>query len=276
MADREIDMKTCLLAALTTEMAKWRWPVYHIGYDLAHDLIRTTPSSDIRWADIEWAVPAASLCLPVSDELAKHFGTTTGVPSILVARGNMNFASVKHRKSMMELALNDEENLEVDRVCVASVIVGTETDLEIRCSLVESSASLARTKSNDYDWKTNPGSVHPAHPRSVDFAANLIAYLASIDTRASALADGAVLRHESQKGKRRKPALYAQVWIGDTYKSECHSRCGGTHARPVGHLRRGHWRKQHYGAGFQCVRPVWIKPVFVNADRNDEVERPSG
>lgn len=34
------------------------------------------------------------------------------------------------------------------------------------------------------------------------------------------------------------------------------------------HLRRGHIRNQHYGPGFQYVKPVWIAPVFVNADHD--------
>lgn len=32
------------------------------------------------------------------------------------------------------------------------------------------------------------------------------------------------------------------------------------------HLRRGHIRRQHFGAGNQEIKKVWIAPVFVNAD----------
>lgn len=38
---------------------------------------------------------------------------------------------------------------------------------------------------------------------------------------------------------------------------------GGTKAP---HLRRGHIRRQHYGAGRQSEKRIWIAPIFVNAD----------
>jgi len=33
------------------------------------------------------------------------------------------------------------------------------------------------------------------------------------------------------------------------------------------HLRRGHIRRQHYGPKNSFVKPIWIEPVFVNADK---------
>ena len=39
----------------------------------------------------------------------------------------------------------------------------------------------------------------------------------------------------------------------------------GRHVAP--HLRRGHWRRQHYGPRSELVRRMWISPVLVNADR---------
>lgn len=38
----------------------------------------------------------------------------------------------------------------------------------------------------------------------------------------------------------------------------------GGHIAP--HLRRGHIRRQHYGANNQFEKQIWIAPVFVNAD----------
>lgn len=33
------------------------------------------------------------------------------------------------------------------------------------------------------------------------------------------------------------------------------------------HLRRGHKREQRYGPGLKFVKPIWIEPVMVNADK---------
>ena len=38
----------------------------------------------------------------------------------------------------------------------------------------------------------------------------------------------------------------------------------GTHASPRAHVRRGHFRTQHYGKNRQMKRVIWIKHTFVN------------
>lgn len=39
-----------------------------------------------------------------------------------------------------------------------------------------------------------------------------------------------------------------------------------TGAKVAPHLRRGHIRRQHYGAGNAQEKTIWIAPIFVNAD----------
>lgn len=50
-----------------------------------------------------------------------------------------------------------------------------------------------------------------------------------------------------------------------------HMEYEGVHApgtSPRAHLRRGHKREQKYGPRLQFSKPIWIEPVFVNADEN--------
>lgn len=37
----------------------------------------------------------------------------------------------------------------------------------------------------------------------------------------------------------------------------------GNHASPLAHIRRGHWRRVHYGKGLVEVKRMWIKPCLV-------------
>jgi hypothetical protein len=41
---------------------------------------------------------------------------------------------------------------------------------------------------------------------------------------------------------------------------------GGTHASPRMHLRCGHWTHQRHGVGRQLVKPLFIDPIWVNAE----------
>lgn len=52
-------------------------------------------------------------------------------------------------------------------------------------------------------------------------------------------------------------------WLGKNYKSKVERKTSGTHASPVSHWRKGHWKRVVYGQGRTERRLTWIAPVRV-------------
>lgn len=72
--------------------------------------------------------------------------------------------------------------------------------------------------------------------------------------------ESAVARHnkESMGNTSRFPS--SRVTLGKTGRGKSG---GGTHASPVKHHRRGHWRNQAYGPGMRQHRRIWINETIV-------------
>lgn len=71
------------------------------------------------------------------------------------------------------------------------------------------------------------------------------------------------------KGSSKKiicPSLWEPKWVGLHYRLP-KNYMGGSHASPIMHWRKGHWRNQKYGPGTQLTKRVWISPVLVAKDK---------
>lgn len=66
-------------------------------------------------------------------------------------------------------------------------------------------------------------------------------------------------------------AYTTTISLPGSLPSDCDNPPRGGHIAP--HLRRGHVRRQHHGAGNQLEKKIWIAPVFVNADPDFVVAR---
>lgn len=66
------------------------------------------------------------------------------------------------------------------------------------------------------------------------------------------------------KAKKNLPAreFWKPAVIGTNLHPTGHAT-QGSHASPHAHIRRGHWRRQHFGKGREQVKRIWIKPVLV-------------
>ena len=61
-------------------------------------------------------------------------------------------------------------------------------------------------------------------------------------------------------------------WLGKGFcdnkaqssSSSSQKTCGGTHASPRAHWRRGHWHGYRYGEGRKTLKRKWVQPVYVN------------
>ena len=62
-----------------------------------------------------------------------------------------------------------------------------------------------------------------------------------------------------------KLSLWSPNIIGRNYriKREAGYEPAGTHASPVMHWRKGHFRRQHHGHNNELIKTIWIEPVLV-------------
>lgn len=87
---------------------------------------------------------------------------------------------------------------------------------------------------------------------------------------AKAFKKGAVRSRAEPRG------ALTRVWVLDSNAMTQPSRPpqGGTHASPVAHMRRGHWRRTRVGPRDEWwYETRWIPPTVVNAGSKDEVRR---
>lgn len=70
---------------------------------------------------------------------------------------------------------------------------------------------------------------------------------------------------KTQRSVKKENSWLNPRWIGDLYKKQSRKpHQGGTHASPISHTRRGHWRNQAYGPKWSERRMILIEPTEVN------------
>jgi hypothetical protein len=77
------------------------------------------------------------------------------------------------------------------------------------------------------------------------------------------------LPEHTQRSKATSPSksdkyLYPR-WIGKNFKRPVSPPSTGHHSSPATHWRRGHWRQQACGQGYEQRKLVWIRPAIVNS-----------
>lgn len=85
-------------------------------------------------------------------------------------------------------------------------------------------------------------------------------------TEGEMLVRGRTTKEKPGKPRAVIPDIFSPRWLGEPRPAVRYFDLGGTHASPVGHWRRGHWRQQPHGEGNKLRRLIWIKPARVNKE----------
>jgi hypothetical protein len=94
----------------------------------------------------------------------------------------------------------------------------------------------------------------------------MLKLLVVLNTRPSLVEQGCCVRPERIKhGRVKQHQLWSPNLIGWRYQAAVERGGNGTHASPRLHWRRGHVRRQPYGAGRGQRKLIWIEPVLVGA-----------
>lgn len=125
-------------------------------------------------------------------------------------------------------------------------------------------------------YKTSPERTK-AIIECVNFGRNLYTYLATYPGAATEIPLSQV--HRSGTGfytlKSPRPRTTRLLDLHQSSRQKqsrpSEENRGGTHASPVTHWRRGHWRNQVCGERFSDRRMKWIEPVLVNPQQKETV-----
>jgi hypothetical protein len=128
----------------------------------------------------------------------------------------------------------------------------------------DKSVGVALSRPNDAAHH-EPAFVIQDGPAMLEVATNLVL---SLCTYPNMDHEQSTVQCEERTGiaKQKRNKSYKEFWSPAIIGINLHPTgvaTQGTHASPHAHLRRGHWRRQHFGKNREEVRRVWIKPVLV-------------
>lgn len=111
----------------------------------------------------------------------------------------------------------------------------------------------------------------------VNFGRNLYAYLATYPGKSEKIPLSQIYRPSGfYTPKSPRPQTTRLLDLPQSSSNRKQSRPsnedhGGTHASPITHWRRGHWRNQVCGEKFSERKMKWIEPVLVNPQHKEAV-----
>ncbi len=254
-------------------------PTWWVGEDLFLSLLNSSCPPDMRLVDVKFPTPALLFMLPM-DACQKALGCNVGwlviakiplgttylVPQVGAPRQNLV-------TSQASSSFPDAKGVVV---CASGVFTGdaeSEGAIVTRMPLDDSvKLSFYALMIDELGMTYDEGSkVNPSDEKNSVRLNNLaLQLLLLLAMRQESVTGGNVLIPARTTGKGdskiiHEPTLFDARWIGKNYRRPTKPPAGGTHASPLMHLRRGHWRAQRCGPGYGEVKTLWIEPAWVNA-----------
>ena len=126
--------------------------------------------------------------------------------------------------------------------------------------------TIAKYGYTDYTGLKDEFGVQADKEMTDRLSALMLKLLVVLNTRPSLVEQGQCVRPERIKhGRVKHHELWSPNVIGWRYQAAVERGGNGTHTSPRLHWRRGHVRRQPYGAGRGQRKLIWIEPVLVGA-----------
>lgn len=265
-------------------LARARVPTWWVGADLFTALTQTTPPRHVRFEDLLWPVPAIQFIMPIAESRAIF---KRNVPflcgSMGPAREVVKLPKNKYGREH-ELCLAPAQSATLGSVVLMGPGYFTEDGqcdgtLSVHAP-VTAGLTVGQVMTGEwphgFDIGNGANYVEGDKERLDLMISVFIQLLMLLSMRGEVMQTGGDLLIGAQtmgKGADKvviKPSLFAPKWVGEHYKRQRGEPKGGTHASPEMHLRSGHWRDQPIGKGRALTKNIWIKPMWINAPKEDE------
>lgn len=216
-------------------------PLYCIKPDLLNALVNT----DILSADVLKIKPAINSCVIALPTNSLFTDEGDPLPFLLINRVHRDNPNLSIIDTGLLDTMKDEFS---DHISVSAVYI--------------ENGFIAGQYNNSVIFNRDgkffiPGSEHKREIANV--ALNILLLLSQKPEIVQDMQPHEVCRPMKAKGFKQQPPLIIPRWLDHpTVIKRDRRDCGGTHASPRTHLRRGHWR--HLANG----KVVWIQPTYIN------------
>jgi hypothetical protein len=258
------------------ELIEHKVPMFFIAPDLLEAIMRTDFRDDINWLDMHLPYATGIFMLPKGTLPHPTDGDTS---MILWAR---------NRKGPMRAPFPGVPAPGIGNTAFVLLALCPERVIWIDSTLSEEVRPTMRLNNLFY---RKPGDPIPKGEKSSwmdqDLAEEDSAYvekigviafgtLMAMNARPELVEQSRLIRRVAKADKVRE--FWSPNIIGGKYKAKREvpritsegtfafdQTQPGTHAAPLMHWRRGHFRMHAYGAGYKLHKQLWIEPVLVNA-----------
>ena len=238
------------------QVVRYRVPVYFVDEDFIRAVAATDLPHDFTLDDLHWPMPAMVLGFParfMQEFLGRDVcyvyaancdagdysaPALPGCPTITVPRAKVGW----------QFYCWHEANLES---FVSSYFRGDRVD-----------ETIQNYNYTDYTGIKDEVGIATDKEIADRLSALMLKLLVVLNTRPQLVEPARCVRPGKVKHGRVKHELWSPNLIGRGYRT-ARENCGGTHASPRLHWRRGHIRSQPHGPHWSLRKPVWVEPVLV-------------
>lgn len=279
----------------TLRLLQFEVPTYFLAEDWLKAVLMTDPPLDWIIEDtVQWPMEAMVFVLP--DSMARiegHYAPFLAVARILKTDDLPDLSLVKRLiHSGVEVVPRRIDVVPRNRMAMFYPLFFSESDDPITYTgnfLLESPLSeVLASKIEDatpYEYEMMGLSVkgkdsYPASAPTGELETRLqktlvhtvmkILLALSVYDDKDVIEVGTIQRPAKMHHGRLREALWNPNIIGRNYRIKREAPTGGSHASPVMHWRRGHYRKQPFGIGRSQMRIIRIEPMLINAEKGKQ------
>lgn len=253
------------LASMTVfeQLSRAKYPWYWLDKNLAHDLSQTNPPESIPK---EINLPRLGLILVPKNIIETVTGTITFIAYCLFEPGkkiDFQFPVINKKFNLIDSRFTDT----VPQAQYRLIWFGCEVDTYVYggiTGLVPEREELKLLQEDFEPWVDEETELSESN-KILALLLNCLVYSNPLNTEI----EGEVRARKGFGQNSPKKILSRPLWIGKGYTPVSGQSSGekGTHASPVVHWRRGHWKRIAMGKGRKERKWSWIPPTMVNVGK---------